>query len=120
MSRRREDTSIPPANKRTFLGRLVVTYFQMSALRIVCPRGKKTRCLTTFMFTSVRLCPLACRWLMEAIDCIGCKPWQKVFPTRAMYLERYYYVYGVADYLTPMRLYDLCRADEDGKNDDKS
>ena len=50
MSRRREDTSIPPANKRTFLGRLVVTYFQMSALRIVCPRGKKTRCLTTFMF----------------------------------------------------------------------
>jgi len=57
---------------------------------------------------------------MEAIDCIGCKPWQKVFPTRAMYLEQYYYVYGVADYLTPMRLYDLCRADEDGKDDDKS
>jgi len=62
----------------------------------------------------VRLCSLGCRWLMEAIDCIGCKPWQSVFPTRAMELERYYYTYGLADYLTPMRLYDLCRADEEG------
>ena len=31
-----------------------------------------------------------------------------------MNLERYYYRYGLADYLTPMRLYDLCRADEEG------
>ena len=52
---------------------------------------------------------------MDAIECIGCKPWQSVFPTRAMYLERYYYdLKHLADYLTPMRLYDLCRADEEG------
>jgi len=57
---------------------------------------------------------LFCSWLLEAIDCIGCKPWQSVFPTRAMNLERYYYRYGLADYLTPMRLYDLCRADREG------
>ena len=60
------------------------------------------------------LCLFSCSWLLEAIDCIGCKPWQSVFPTRAMNLERYYYNYGLADYLTPMRLYDLCRADEEG------
>jgi len=63
----------------------------------------------------VSLCSLACSWLMDAIDCIGCKPWQSIFPTRDMELERYYYnLKYLADYLTPMRLYDLCRADEEG------
>jgi len=61
--------------------------------------------------------------LQKAIDCIGCKPWEPKFPTNAMQLERFYYNYDpdtpqkFDDYLTPMRLYDLCRADMEGCRD---
>jgi len=31
----------------------------------------------------------------------------------------YYYLHNLADYLTPMRFYDLCRVDEEGNRDCK-
>lgn len=78
---------------------------------------------------SVMMCLLACSRLKPFIDCVGCKPWQSVFPMKAMEVERYYsynnhrlFYYSVntiADYLTPMRLYDLCRVDEEGNCDCK-
>jgi len=49
-------------------------------------------------------------------DCLGCKPTQSIFPTNNISFERYYnYVrYRFLDYLTPLRLHDLCRVDEEG------
>ena len=63
---------------------------------------------------------LFCSWLQSVIDCVGCKPTQSIFPTKAMKLERFYRSYStqrLSDYLTPLRLYDLCRVDKEGNRD---
>ena len=62
---------------------------------------------------------LVCSSLRTAVDCIGCRPTQPIFPTNAMKLERFYYysnIYKINEYLTPMRLYDLCLVDMEGNS----
>ena len=62
---------------------------------------------------------LAYSWLQDLVDCLGCSPKQSIFPTKSMELERYYSysnIFNTVEYLTPLRAYDLCRADEEGMN----
>jgi len=52
-------------------------------------------------------------------DCIGCRPTKPIFPTNAMKFEQYFYfsssdMLATVKYLTPLRAYDLCRADMEG------
>jgi len=57
----------------------------------------------------------ACSALETLVDCVGCKPWHPVSPTRTMKLERFYTdLTHFSDYLTPLRLFDLCRATKEG------
>ena len=62
---------------------------------------------------------LAYSWLQNLTDCLECIPNESIFPTNSMELERYYNyssIFNTAEYLTPLRAYDLCLADEKGMN----
>jgi len=60
---------------------------------------------------------LAGSWMRNITDCLRCSPTQSIFPTNALRLEQYYSysnIYSTAEYLTPLRVYDICRADSEG------